>query len=71
MSDKIIIELDSKYSKHLELLKQMILSDNWEEIIDDSKMIEVLIDNFISFLKDQVSHHSHEHGESCCWKGGH
>lgn len=66
MSDKIKIELSAEYAEHLELLKQIIPSATWEEITEDSKMVEALIDSFMAFIQEQAG----EFGEEgCC--GGH
>jgi hypothetical protein len=54
MSDKVNIVLSPEYAKHLELLKQVIPSETGEEIIDDSKMVEVLIDSFMAFIQEQA-----------------
>ena len=66
MTDKITVELSSKYIKQLELLKQIIPSSTGEEITDDAKMIETLIDSFISFIEEQASHHDHSNEGGCC-----
>ncbi len=71
MSDKVTIHLSSEYAKHLEALKQVILSKTWEEITDDSKMVEVLIDNFMVFIQEQATHHTHDHEWGCCGGGWH
>ncbi|NCO32192.1 hypothetical protein GW891_05535 [bacterium] len=49
----INIEINSKYREYLDLLKQVIPNADGSEIVDDSKMIEVLIDSFISFIQEQ------------------
>lgn len=55
---KIKIEIDNEYRESLDLLKQVIPDLDWKEVKSDSKMVEVLIDSFVSFLKQ----------ESCsCW----
>jgi hypothetical protein len=61
MADKINVELSSEYAEHLELLKQIIPSSTGEEITDDGKMVEALIDSFMAFIQEQAG--SHEHGE--------
>ena len=72
MADKINVELSSEYAEHLELLKQIIPSSTGEEITDDGKMVEALIDSFMAFIQEQAG--SHEHGEEeqswgCCGGG--
>ncbi len=62
----INIEINSKYREYLDLLKQVIPNADGSEIVDDSKMIEVLIDSFISFIQEQWEEHDHEHGD---WEG--
>ncbi len=64
MTDKITVELSAEYAEHLALLKQIIPSATWEEIKEDSKMVEALIDSFMSFIKEQAW--AHEHGGGCC-----
>ncbi len=69
MADKITVELSGEYAEHLALLKQIIPSATWEEITEDSKMVEALIDSFMSFIKEQAG--AHEHGgcgkwDDCC-----
>lgn len=71
MSDKVNIVLSPEYAKHLELLKQVIPSETGEEITDDSKMIEVLIDSFMAFIQEQAAHHAHDHEWGCCGGGWH
>ncbi|MDD2907617.1 MAG: hypothetical protein PHH98_03165 [Candidatus Gracilibacteria bacterium] len=63
----INIEINEKYREYLDLLKQVIPNADGSEIKDDSRMIEVLIDSFISFIQEQGEEHDHEHGED----GGH
>jgi hypothetical protein len=55
MADKVTIELSGEYAKHLELLKQIIPSATWEQITDDSKMVEALIDSFMAFIQEQAA----------------
>lgn len=71
MSDKLQIELSPEYAEHLELLKQIIPSTSWEQITEDGKMIEALIDSFMAFIQEQAgANHEHEHGEwGCGWHG--
>ena len=66
MSENVIISLSPEYVKHLELLKQVIPDENGEEIKDDSKMVEVLIDSFVAFIQEQATHHAHDHTDGCC-----
>jgi len=63
MDDKVIVELSAEYAEHLELLKQIIPSSTGEEIKENGKMVEALIDSFMSFIKEQASAHEHAHGE--------
>ncbi|MDD3145395.1 MAG: hypothetical protein PHV23_04765 [Candidatus Gracilibacteria bacterium] len=56
----INIEINSKYREYLDLLKQVIPNADGSEIVDDSKMVEVLIDSFISFIQEQGGEHDHE-----------
>lgn len=66
----INIEINSKYREYLDLLKQVIPNADGSEITDDSKMVEVLIDSFISFIQEQWEEHEHgdewEHCGSGC-----
>lgn len=73
MSDKVNIVLSPEYAKHLELLKQVIPSETGEEITDDSKMVEVLIDSFMAFIQEEAAHHAHGHDDEwgCCGGGWH
>lgn len=72
MTDNITVELSKEYAEHLELLKQIIPSSTWEEITDNSKMVEALIDSFMAFIQEQSAAHSHEGSEGgCCGGGGH
>lgn len=66
MSDKITVELSAEYAEHLELLKQIIPSATGEEIKEDGKMVEALIDSFMAFIQEQAG--AHDHGEE---EGGH
>jgi len=58
MADKVTIELSGEYANHLELLKQIIPSATGEQITDDSKMVEALIDSFMAFIQEQVNEES-------------
>jgi hypothetical protein len=69
MTDKITVELSAEYAGHLALLKQIIPSATGEKIKEDSKMVEALIDSFMSFIQEQAW--AHEHGEGCCWEWEH
>jgi hypothetical protein len=66
MADKITVELSAEYAAHLELLKQIIPSSTGEEITDDGKMVEALIDSFMSFIQEQAAAHEHADGGGCC-----
>lgn len=66
MSNKLNIELSPEYAKHLELIKQIIPSETGEQITDDSKMVEVLIDSFMAFIQEQVAYEEHAHDGGCC-----
>lgn len=74
MADKVKIELSSEYAEHLELLKQIIPSAEGEQITDDNKMVEALIDSFMAFIQEQAGAHEHGEGEKSggCggWEGG-
>ena len=54
MADKVTVELSGEYAEHLELLKQIIPSSTGEQITDDSKMVEALIDSFMAFIQEQA-----------------
>lgn len=71
MSDKVNIVLSPEYVKHLELLKQVIPSETGEEITDDSKMVEVLIDSFIAFIQEEATQHAYDNEWGCCGGGWH
>ena len=73
MSDKVNIVLSPEYANHLELLKQVIPSETGEEITDDSKMVEVLIDSFMAFIQEQAEGHAYGNDEEwgCCGGGWH
>jgi len=69
MADKVTVELSAEYAEHLKLLKQVIPSSTWEEITDDGKMVEALIDSFMSFIQEQAAAHQHaEWGWCCGWE---
>jgi hypothetical protein len=70
MADKVTIELSGEYAKHLELLKQIIPSATWEQITDDSKMVEALIDSFMAFIQEQAEAHNHDEDQSWDSCGG-
>lgn len=59
----ITVELDEKYREHLDLLKQIIPDIEGNEITEDGKMVEGLIDSFMSFLQQQAE--AHDHGDGC------
>jgi len=67
----IKIELDNKHREALDLLKQVIPNEKWEEIKDDSEIVWVLIDSFMWFLQEQAGAHAHhhDHGDWHCGTG--
>ena len=69
MAEQITVNIDEKYREHLDLLKQVIPDMDGNEITEDSKMVEGLIDSFIAFLQEQAGAHDHDHKhgeEGCC-----
>ena len=74
MADKVKVELSAEYAAHLELLKQIIPSTSGEQITEDGKMVEALIDSFMAFIQEQAGAHDHgeekESGGSCGSNGG-
>lgn len=63
---KIKIELDEKYWEYIQLIKELILTEDWQEIKDDNKAVEVLLESFVWFLQEQAAHeHWHVHGPDC------
>jgi len=72
MADKVTIELSGEYANHLELLKQIIPSATGEQITDDSKMVEALIDSFMAFIQEQAGAQDEEQSEGGCggWSCG-
>ena len=70
----IAVELDGKYREALDLLKNVIPSADGEQIADDSKMVEALIDSFMAFIQEQSGEHNHgeeEQSGGCGgWNGG-
>ena len=40
---KITLEIDEKYQEYLDLVKELILNEEWAEIKNDSEAIEVLL----------------------------
>lgn len=64
--EKIKLEIDSKYSEYIGLIKELILTEEWEEIKDDNKAIEVLLESFVWFLQQQAQAEEwHIHGPDC------
>lgn len=62
--EKIKLELDAKYGEYIELVKQLILTEDGKEIKDDSQAVEVLLESFVGFLQEQANHeHNHHHHE--------
>lgn len=69
---KIKVEIDAKYRESLDLLKQVIPNEKWEEIKEDWEMVGALIDSFMAFIQEQAAAQwNHEHGEGSCgtWGG--
>ena len=66
----IQIEIDEKYREALDLLKQVIPSSDWSEIIEDSKMVEALIDSFMAFIQEQAWEEHCDDKEGGCCGGG-
>ena len=67
---KVNIELNESYKEHLDLLKQIVPNKEGKQVVSDSEMVEVLIDEFVSFIEqhaaqEQAAGHSHDHGEWC------
>ncbi len=68
---KIAIEIDGKYREALDLLKQVVPNEQWEEITSDEEIVWALIDSFMAFLQEQAAAHTHsEHGDGHCGTGG-
>jgi hypothetical protein len=63
--EKIKLELDAKYGEYIQLIKELILTEDGQEITDDNKAVEVLLESFVTFLQEQANHehdhHNHEH----------
>ncbi len=66
----IDIKIDAKYREALDLLKQVIPNLKWEEIKEDSEMIEALIDSFMAFIQEQAWEHNHDEEKSEWGCGG-
>ncbi|QFR38878.1 hypothetical protein A9Q91_01445 [Candidatus Gracilibacteria bacterium 28_42_T64] len=66
MSESINIEISKDYLEHLELLKQVIPDASGEDIKDNGKMIETLIDSFMAFIQEQAGAHEHSEDGNCC-----
>lgn len=63
---KIKLELDEKYWEYIQLVKELILTDDWKEITDDNQAVEVLLESFVWFLQEQAAHeHEHVHWPDC------
>ncbi len=65
---KITLEIDEKYQEYLDLVKELILNEEWAEIKNDSEAIEVLLESFVWFLQQQAieaQDHNHEDGCGC------
>lgn len=60
---QIDIKIDEKYREPLDLLKQVIPALDWNEITEDSDMVEALIDSFMAFIQEQSW--EHEHTDDC------
>lgn len=63
MSKNIIIEIDSKYREHLDLLKDIFPSNDSWEITSDSEIVWALIESFMAFIQEQAQAHEHD----SCW----
>jgi hypothetical protein len=63
--EKIKLELDGKYGEYIQLIKELILTEDGQEITDDNKAVEVLLESFVTFLQEQANHehdhHEHDH----------
>ena len=62
-------ELSANATKILDLVKELILNEEWNEITNDSEAVEILLESFVGFLQEQAQHaheHNHEHGDDCC-----
>ncbi|MDD3646443.1 MAG: hypothetical protein PHH06_03470 [Candidatus Gracilibacteria bacterium] len=66
MSKNIIIEIDSKYREHLDLLKDIFPSNDSGEITSDSEIVGALIESFMAFIQEQAQAHEHD----SCGNGG-
>lgn len=69
--EKIKLELDAKYGEYIELVKQLILTEDGKEIKDDNQAVEVLLESFVGFLQEQANHehnhHWHDHHHHDHW----
>ncbi len=69
MCNKISIEINEKYRESLDLLKQVIPNSKWKEIMEDSEMIESLIDSFMAFIEEQANQENSKGEWGCCGEG--
>ena len=66
---KISIEIDAEYQEKLDFIKEMFPDAEGKRVDDNGKIVEELIESFITFIKQQTgeSHgeEGHVHGEGC------
>lgn len=65
---KIVIEIDEKYGEYIDLIKEVIPEIDGSEIKDNARAMEILLESFVGFLKEQaeIAHeHEHNHDDGC------
>lgn len=65
----IQVEINEKYGEYLDLIKEILVDQEGNEITDNNKAVEILLESFVAFLQEQAEHaHDHEghvHGPDC------
>lgn len=66
--ENLNIEIKWEYREKIDLLKSVIPNKDWETITDDWTMLELLVDEFLNFIKTQVD--SEKEDWCCGWNWG-
>ncbi len=64
----IQVEINEKYGEYLDLIKEILVDQEGNEITDNNKAVEILLESFVAFLQEQAQHaqeHEHVHGPDC------
>lgn len=71
MQEKVNIEIDKELYDNIQLLKQVIPQENWQQM-DDNDILRLVVWTFMAFALQEDDESEHDHGWWCwcgtgCW----